>query len=77
MPRNNQKPEEGGKAHGRTIWKFNRVDVRSLVDKEWEKKSRDDVPPSKQPMPKNPLLFLKPHKTDDQGNGTNEPQNKD
>ena len=54
-----------------------RVDVRSLVDREWEKKSRDDVPPSDRPMPKNPLLHLKPHKTDDQGSSTDKSKNKD
>ena len=54
-----------------------RDDARPLVDGEWLKKSRDDVPPSDRPAPKNPLLHLKPHKTDDQTDNANKPQNKE
>ena len=39
-----------------------REDVRSFVDGDWHKKSRDDVPPSNRPMPENPLINLRPHK---------------
>lgn len=28
---------------------------------EWLKKSRDDVPPNDRPLPKSPLVTLKPH----------------
>ncbi len=39
-----------------------REDVRSFVDGDWLKKSRDDVPPTNRPMPENPLINLRPHK---------------
>ena len=43
-----------------------RIDVRSVVDGDWLKKSRDDVPPNDRPIPTNPLLELKPHSPDEQ-----------
>ena len=38
-----------------------RKDVGLPWDKEWLKKSRDDLPSSDQPVPENPLMTLKPH----------------
>lgn len=44
-----------------------REDVRALVDGDWLKKSRDDVPPGNRRMPQNPLVNLKPPKRTGQG----------
>ena len=51
------------------ILKGSRDDVRTKIDKDWEKKSRDDVPPSNRPPPKNPLLNLTPHTPDEEQQG--------
>ena len=37
-----------------------RVDTSLPWDKDWQKKSRVEVPPSDKPLPENPLLRLKP-----------------
>lgn len=42
-----------------------RHDVRVPWDAEWQKHSRDDIPPSPRPLPENPLLQLKPQPTQD------------
>ena len=53
--------KDGRRVDTSTIAAGLRMDVGLPWDKEWLKKSRDDVPHSDQPIPENPLMTLKPH----------------
>ena len=75
-----RQPQSGSKPHERSRnsqfarVEQPRVDVRLLVDKDWEKKSRVDVPLTGRPMPRNPLLNLKPHTPKDQSGNNSKPE---
>lgn len=55
-----------------------RVDVSLPWDQEWQKKSRDDVPTSKEPIPENPLKQLlqqrQQQSSNSQGDSKNPPK---
>lgn len=66
MVKKSKAPEEGKKSKGYASLK-QRSDVGVPWDKEWLKKSRDDVKTTNEPLPDNPLLKLRPVKAENKG----------
>lgn len=60
MSGDDEQTKSGGQQSELAEFKKSRDDVRLPWDSDWQKRSRDDLPPNPQPLPENPLLKLKP-----------------